>query len=141
MCVHAQSCPTIWDPMVWNPPGSSVHEFFKQEYWSGLPFPSPGGLPDPGIKPGSPALQGDAFPSEPPGKPFSYIVFKGSRDWGLISLRSTCLQPTTSTSIGFLRETCSLLELWLGSQGNGPRVLDDPRWLYPKGELAGILLA
>ena len=41
--------------------------FSKQEYWSGLPFPSPGDLPDPGIKPGSPALQTDALASEPPG--------------------------------------------------------------------------
>ena len=44
-------------------------EFFRQEYWSGLPFPSPGDLPDPGIKPGSPAWQSDALPSEPQGKP------------------------------------------------------------------------
>ena len=44
--------------------------FSKQEYCSGLPFPSPGDLPDPGIKLGSPALQADFFlPSEPPGKP------------------------------------------------------------------------
>ena len=43
--------------------------FSRQEYWSGLPFPSPGDLPDPRIKPGSPALQADALPSEPPGKP------------------------------------------------------------------------
>ena len=40
--------------------------FSRQEYWSGLPFPSPGDLPDPGIEPGSPALQADALPSEPP---------------------------------------------------------------------------
>ena len=43
-------------------------EFSRQEYWSGLPFPSPGDLPNPGIKPGSPALQAEALPSEPPGK-------------------------------------------------------------------------
>ena len=43
--------------------------FSRQEYWSGLPFPSPGDLPDPGIEPGSPTLQADALPSEPPGKP------------------------------------------------------------------------
>ena len=42
--------------------------FSRQEYWSGLPFPSPGDLPNPGIKPGSPALQAEALPSEPPGK-------------------------------------------------------------------------
>ena len=39
----------------------------RQEYWSGLPFPSPGDLPDPGIEPGSPALQADSLLSEPPG--------------------------------------------------------------------------
>ena len=43
--------------------------FSRQEYWSGLPFPSPGDLPDPGIESGSPALQEDFLPSEPPGKP------------------------------------------------------------------------
>ena len=43
--------------------------FSRQEYWSGLPFPSPGDLPEPGLEPGSPALQTDALPSEPPGKP------------------------------------------------------------------------
>ena len=42
--------------------------FSRQEYWSGVPFPSPGDLPNPGIKPGSPALQADTLPSEPPGK-------------------------------------------------------------------------
>ena len=42
--------------------------FSRQEYWSGLPFPSPGDLPDPGIEPESPVLRADALPSEPPGK-------------------------------------------------------------------------
>ena len=41
--------------------------FSRQEYWSGLPFPSPGDLPDPGIEPRSPTLQAAALPSEPPG--------------------------------------------------------------------------
>ena len=54
--------------MDYSLPGSSVHGIFRQEYWSGLPFPSPGDLPNPGIEPGSPALQADALPSEPPGK-------------------------------------------------------------------------
>ena len=44
-------------------------ELSRQEYWSGLPFPSPGDLPDTGIEPRSPALQADTLPSEPPGKP------------------------------------------------------------------------
>ena len=43
-------------------------EFSRQEYWSGLPFPSPGDLPDPGIEPGSPTLQAATLPFEPPGK-------------------------------------------------------------------------
>ena len=48
--------------------------FSRQEYWSGLPFPSPGDLPDPGIEPGSLALEADALTSEPPGKPFSEVL-------------------------------------------------------------------
>ena len=50
--------------------------FSRQEYWSGLPFPSPGDLPNPGIKPRSPALQTDALLSEPPGKLLKYSWFK-----------------------------------------------------------------
>ena len=46
-------------------------EFSRQEYWSELPFPSPGNLPHPGIEAGSPTLQADALPSNPPGKPLS----------------------------------------------------------------------
>ena len=48
--------------------------FTRQEYWSGLLFPSPGDLPDPGIEPRSPASQADALPSEPPGKPVLHMV-------------------------------------------------------------------
>ena len=51
-------------------------EFFRQEYWSGLPFPSPGDLPDPGIEPGSPALQAEALLSEPPGMDQNIIAEK-----------------------------------------------------------------
>ena len=65
-----QSCPTLCEPMdcVAHQDPLSMR-FFGQEHWSWLPFPSPGDLPDPGIKPGSPALQADSLPSEPPGKP------------------------------------------------------------------------
>ena len=56
---------TPWTVAYQAPPSMG---FSRQECWSGLPFPSPGDLPDPGIKPGSPALQADALPSEPPGK-------------------------------------------------------------------------
>ena len=50
-------------------------EFSRQEYWSGLPFPSPGDLPDPGIELKSPALQGDTLLSEPPVKSLSGIYW------------------------------------------------------------------
>ena len=49
--------------------------FPRQGYWSGLPFPSPGDLPDPGIEPGSPALQADALPSEPAGKLLYDLIY------------------------------------------------------------------
>ena len=51
-----------------NLPVSSVHGVSQQEYWSGLLFPSPGDLPDPGIEPGPPALQADSLPTELSGK-------------------------------------------------------------------------
>ena len=57
--------------------------FFGQEYWSGLPFPSPGDLPDPGIEPRSPALQADALTSEPPGKPPIFAIAKPLQVSGL----------------------------------------------------------
>ena len=47
---------------------------FRQEYWSGLPFPPPGDLLNPGIKPGSPALQTDPLPIDPPGKFKLYTI-------------------------------------------------------------------
>ena len=66
----AQSCPPLCDPMDCSLPESSVHGILQaKENWSGLHFPSPGDLPYPGIKPGSPALQADSLPTEPPGKP------------------------------------------------------------------------
>ena len=57
---------TPWTVAYQAPPSMG---FSRQECWNGLPFPSPGDLPDPGIQPGSPTLQADALPSEPPGKP------------------------------------------------------------------------
>ena len=54
---------TLWTVTYQAPPSMG---FSRQEYWSGLPFPSPGNLPDPGIEPGSPALQAVSLTSEPP---------------------------------------------------------------------------
>ena len=48
--------------------------FSRQEYWSWLPFPFQGDLPNPGIEPGSPALKADSLPTEPPGKPILYYI-------------------------------------------------------------------
>ena len=56
---------TPWTVAYQAPPSMG---FSRQECWSGLPFPSPGDLPDLGIEPGSPALQADALTSKPPGK-------------------------------------------------------------------------
>ena len=61
-------CLTLRNPMDCSLPGSSAHEFSRSAYWSGLPFPSPGDLPNPGIEPKSPALQANSLLSEPPGK-------------------------------------------------------------------------
>ena len=66
----AQSCPALCDSMNYRPPQAPLSmEFSRQEYWGGLPFPSPGNLPNLGIRPGSPALQLDSLLSEPPRKP------------------------------------------------------------------------
>jgi len=69
-------------------------EFSRQEYWSGLPFPSPGDLPNPGIKPGSSALQVDSFPSQPPGKPIKSL---------LVRFDDKCLQTQKNNSSTILR--------------------------------------
>ena len=60
----AQSCPTLYDPMGCSPPGSSVHVILQARRleWVAIPFSR--GLPDPGIEPGSPALQADSIPPE-----------------------------------------------------------------------------
>ena len=65
----SQSCLTLCYPTDGSLPGSGSMGFSRQEYWSGLPFLSPGDLPNPGVEPGSPALQTNALPSEPLGKP------------------------------------------------------------------------
>ena len=65
-----QSSPTLCDPKDYSLPGASVHgRFTRQEYWSGLPCPPPGDLPNLGIEPMFPALQLNSLLSEPAGKP------------------------------------------------------------------------
>ena len=80
------SCPTLCDPLDCCLPGSSVHGIFQARVLDGLPFPTPGDLPDPGIEPTSPlspALQVGSLPSESPGKPCTLhsmaIIISGCR--------------------------------------------------------------
>ena len=71
----SQLCPTLCDPVDCSPPGSSVHVIFQARILRWAAIPSPGDLPNPGIKARSPAWQADSLPSEPPGKP-SITLFK-----------------------------------------------------------------
>ena len=108
-----QLCPTLCDPMDLAYQAPLSMGFPRLEYWSGLPFSSPGDLPDPGIKPRSPALQADALPSEPPGKPeptqmptgVGKVMCEGDRQFvsspadrmsTVESLREAGLQPSIS---------------------------------------------
>ena len=66
--------PTLWGTMDCSLSGSCPQNSPGMNTGVGLSFPSPGDLPNPGIESGSPALQGDSLPSEPPGKPYTIIV-------------------------------------------------------------------
>ena len=97
----AQSCLTLCDPMDCKPTRLLCPwHFSRQEYWSGLPFPFPGDLSDPGIDPASPAsaaLTAGFFTTEPPGKPIlsTYIYFSiinkfiSKRKENLLSFRTS----------------------------------------------------
>ena len=76
--VHAkslQSCLILCNPMGCSQPGPMSMGFSRQEYWSGLPCPPPGDLPDPGMEPGSPALHEDSLPLVLLGEPLSQGMF------------------------------------------------------------------
>ena len=70
----AQSCPTVCDPMNYSPPDSSVHGTLQARILEWVAIPFLGELPDPGMGPGSPALQGDSLLSEPPGEALTYVI-------------------------------------------------------------------
>ena len=79
VCVHARtrslSCVQLFvTPWKIDHQAPLYVEFSRQEYWSGLPFPLPADLPDPEIEPASPALAGEFFTTEPPGKPHLLCV-------------------------------------------------------------------
>ena len=69
LCLVIQFCLTLCDLMDCSPQAPLSMGFSKKKYWSELPCPPPGYLPNPGIKPRSPALQANSLLSEPPGKP------------------------------------------------------------------------
>ena len=82
MCLAAQSCLTLFSPVrLFATPWTVAHQaalsmgFSRQEYWSRLPCPPLGNLPNPGMEPRSPAWQVDSLPSEPPGKPLDTMLF------------------------------------------------------------------
>ena len=72
MCVRDQSCLILCDPIDCSLQAPLSTAFFRQKYWRGLSFPSPGDLPNPGIEPLSPALQVDSLLPEPLGKQLYY---------------------------------------------------------------------
>ena len=111
-----QSCPTLWDPMEYSPPGSSVHGIFQQEYWIGFPFPPPGYLPEPGIQLESlmaPALVGGFSTTEPPGKPHNagYLLLTSMGEVAVICVQTTFWEVSTppepnSITLSLQREQC-----------------------------------
>ena len=126
----AQLCPTLCDSMDYSPPGSSVHGVLQKEYWNGLPLPSPGDLPDPGIKPGSLVLQAESLLSEPPGKPHVLITlvqstfnqngrvyssgtaFTKPRNNNLFGLFFLCIFPATTHSWGKTFFSCGIFHTY-----------------------------
>ena len=124
LCVLAtQLWLTLCHPMDCSPPGSSVHEFSRQEHWSGLPFLSPGDLSNPGTEPVSPALQANSLPSEPPRKPIFFCSTKQLlgiffSSWVVISSGlGSSFVPYTQCSLLFfslsLWHICTVAKLFL----------------------------
>ena len=123
-----RSCPTLCNLVDHSLRATLSMEFSRQEYWSGLPFPSPGNLPDPGIKPRSPALQVDSLLSEPPEEPplMSQVPSKSERIgtswfeeliWGLdcsVDSKATDLGCSTSEQDHLTGQRCSQMPgCWL----------------------------
>ena len=118
-----QSCLTLCEPVDCSPPGSSVLGILQARRLQWVPFPSPGDLPDPGIKPRSPALQVDSLPSGLPGKPFYQIIN---------SLRTkTKFDPCAHLSALYGR---ALKCLWIQSRwesfAKGDNGTDDSNYFY-----------
>ena len=118
----AQLCPVFFfffcKPMDCSPPGSPVHGISRQEYWSGLPCPPPGDLPDPGtesVSPMSPALAGRFFTTEAPGKPqlLPWTLLNGHCDHKVKDLKNKknlCSDATSQIFFSWSDRTVSLRE-------------------------------
>ena len=111
LCVHeSPSHVRLCNPKDCSPPGSSMHGTLQaKKYWSGLPFPSPGDLPDPGFKPRCPALQADSLPSELQGHPWLHVLWGISQlssgwDFMLSVLRAWVQSPVKGTELFLWRK-------------------------------------
>ena len=104
-------------------------EFSRQEYWSGLPFPSPGDLPDPGIEPKSlvpPALGGRFSTTVPPGKPIYLKLIQHSKilEWVAVPFSRRSSQPRDWTQVSHIED-----EFFTSCHKGSPRILE---WVaYP----------
>ena len=106
-CLLAQLCLTLLWPYVACQAPMSM-EFPRQEYWSGLPIPSPGDLPNSGIEPGSPALADGFFTTEPPGKLFWQKTFLQTQFLGVTWQVSACQVSRVKKQVKFTLESkCS----------------------------------
>ena len=116
LCLIAQLCLTLCDPVDCSLLGSSVHGILQTGILEWVSMPSPGDLPNPGIKPRSPALQADSLSSEPPGKPTntgmgSLSLFQGifliqESNWGLLHCRQIFYQLSYQGSPAVLSAGC-----------------------------------
>ena len=99
-----QLCPTLCDPMDYT----QSMEFSRPEYWSGLLFPSPEDLPNPGIEHRSPAFQEDSLPAEPPGKPLFACAGPYCRHAGSLAASCRIQFPDQGSNLGPLHWEHSL---------------------------------
>ena len=144
-----QSCPSLCNSMDCTRHAPPSMEFSRQEYWSGLPFPPPGDLPNPGMEPTSLVLAGRFFTTAPPGKSIQFIIqskrFLGQlmdryiisserqlRSINVWRLRFTCTWMCLRVfwnwegNTGRFHEGDTSAEIWgIGEQGR--------RWFYTKG--------
>ena len=119
---------TPWTIAHQTPPSMG---FSRQEYWSGLPFPSPGDLPDPGIEPGSPALEAEALTSEPPGKPRKHYFINTVWLDGIID--------SVDRSLSKLQETVKDREAWHSPWGRKESDTTERLHLHPSPLLLVVL--